>query len=86
MLNFCDFIQVFVFTRNHHLKRTSKEREAFFRQIWKLKNLTIVQLRLYYNTSIISQYVLVKMYVDTCTKHQCFTKLVTYMYKIYKEM
>ena len=21
MLNFCDFIQVFVFTRNHHLKR-----------------------------------------------------------------
>ena len=20
MLNFCDFIQVFVFTRNHHLK------------------------------------------------------------------
>ena len=23
MLNFCDFIQVFVFTRNHHLKDTS---------------------------------------------------------------
>ena len=23
MLNFCDFIQVFVFTRNHHLKRNS---------------------------------------------------------------
>ena len=22
MLNFCDFIQVFVFTRNHHLKVT----------------------------------------------------------------
>ena len=22
MLNFCDFIQVFVFTRNHHLKIT----------------------------------------------------------------
>ena len=22
MLNFCDFIQVFVFTRNHHLKKT----------------------------------------------------------------
>ena len=22
MLNFCDFIQVFVFTRNHHLKMT----------------------------------------------------------------
>ena len=21
MLNFCDFIQVFVFTRNHHLKK-----------------------------------------------------------------
>ena len=21
MINFCDFIQVFVFTRNHHLKR-----------------------------------------------------------------
>ena len=23
MLNFCDFIQVFVFTRNHHLNVTS---------------------------------------------------------------
>ena len=23
MLNFCDFIQVFVFTRNHHLKAPS---------------------------------------------------------------
>ena len=23
MLNFCDFIQVFVFTRNHHLKAFS---------------------------------------------------------------
>ena len=23
MLNFCDFIQVFVFTRNHHLKSLS---------------------------------------------------------------
>ena len=26
------------------------------------------------------------MYVDTCIKHQRFTKLVTYMYKLYKEM
>ena len=24
MLNFCDFIQVFVFTRNHHLKDHSR--------------------------------------------------------------
>ena len=24
MLNFCDFIQVFVFTRNHHLKQEIK--------------------------------------------------------------
>ena len=24
MLNFCDFIQVFVFTRNHHLNATSE--------------------------------------------------------------
>ena len=24
MLNFCDFIQVFVFTTNHHLKERSK--------------------------------------------------------------
>ena len=24
MLNFCDFIQVFVFTRNHHLKVSSE--------------------------------------------------------------
>ena len=24
MLNFCDFIQVFVFTRNHHLKKDKK--------------------------------------------------------------
>ena len=24
MLNFCDFIQVFVFTRNHHLKFTDR--------------------------------------------------------------
>ena len=27
MLNFCDFIQVFVFTRNHHLKYTYKRVE-----------------------------------------------------------
>ena len=27
MLNFCDFIQVFVFTRNHHLKRKLWKRE-----------------------------------------------------------
>ena len=25
MLNFCDFIQVFVFTRNHHLKNSENE-------------------------------------------------------------
>ena len=24
MLNFCDFIQVFIFTRNHHLKNSPK--------------------------------------------------------------
>ena len=24
MLNFCDFIQVFVFTRNHHLNRKQR--------------------------------------------------------------
>ena len=27
MLNFCDFIQVYVFTRNHHLKYNQKERK-----------------------------------------------------------
>ena len=74
-------------TKNDNIfRRTSKERETFFLHIWKLKNLTIVQLRLYYNTSIILQYALVNIYVDTCTKHQCFTKLVTNMYKIYKDV
>ena len=30
MLNFCDFIQVFVFTRNHHLKlKTANKLNAF---------------------------------------------------------
>ena len=28
MLNFCDFIQVYVFTTNHHLKRTIIEHGA----------------------------------------------------------
>ena len=67
-------------------KRTSKERETFFRHNGNWKNLTTVQLQLYYNTSIILQYALVNMFIDTCTNHQRFTKLVTYMYKIYKEM
>ena len=26
MLNFCDFIQVYVFTRNHHLKTVDSEK------------------------------------------------------------
>ena len=29
MLNFCDFIQVFVFTRNHHLKATGQPDFSF---------------------------------------------------------
>ena len=28
MLNFCDFIQVFVFTTNHHLKTDKRPSEA----------------------------------------------------------
>ena len=28
MLNFCDFIQVFVFTRNHHLKQATSIKQA----------------------------------------------------------
>ena len=30
MLNFCDFIQVFVFTRNHHLKIMGKSSHTEF--------------------------------------------------------
>ena len=30
MLNFCDFIQVFVFTRNHHLNDTAKRKFKYF--------------------------------------------------------
>ena len=30
MLNFCDFIQVFVFTRNHHLKTEKSEQTHSF--------------------------------------------------------
>ena len=33
MLNFCDFIQVFVFTKNHHLKNT-------FSSLYRLKILS----------------------------------------------
>ena len=29
MLNFCDFIQVFVFTRNHHLKQSISDSRVF---------------------------------------------------------
>ena len=31
MLNFCDFIQVFVFTTNHHLKH---QRKAAYKQLF----------------------------------------------------
>ena len=31
MLNFCDFIQVFVFTRNHHLKGIDEASRAAIR-------------------------------------------------------
>ena len=29
VLNFCDFIQVFVFTRNHHLKLSVVKKQIF---------------------------------------------------------
>ena len=80
-------ISLFTYRNTQRIfKRTSKERETFFLHIWKLKksyystDMAILQYKYYL------QYALVNMYVDTCTKHQRFTKLVTYMYKIYKEM
>ena len=33
VLKFCDFIQVFVFTRNHHLKDNSQEPRVFGKQM-----------------------------------------------------
>ena len=33
MLNFCDFIQVFVFTRNHHLKELRKSKKIVLEKI-----------------------------------------------------
>ena len=33
MLNFCDFIQVFVFTRNHHLNETLTNDVVSFEQL-----------------------------------------------------
>ena len=37
MLNFCDFIQVFVFTRNHHLN-------SFLEHMWRGKKMLFVIL------------------------------------------
>ena len=33
VLNFCDFIQVFVFTRNHHLKVPYFQRASHFKNL-----------------------------------------------------
>ena len=46
MLNFCDFIQVFVFTRNHHLKQPP------FRVPL---DCNIVQMILYYGVTCLKQ-------------------------------
>ena len=42
MLNFCDFIQVFVFTRNHHLKANKINRLG--RYIASMDNLCVKPL------------------------------------------
>ena len=34
MLNFCDFIQVFVFIRNHHLKSVNSEEHKLIRKVY----------------------------------------------------
>ena len=36
MLNFCDFIQVFVFTRNHHLKEVISGKYINLNKITKI--------------------------------------------------
>ena len=38
MFNFCDFIQVFVFTRNHHLKVVISGKYKNLNNITKIKN------------------------------------------------
>ena len=54
MLNFCDFIQVFVFTRNHHLKSVSSVPTASmfgFVEKSELKIVTVKFLRIGANRS-----------------------------------
>ena len=46
MLNFCDFIQVFVFTRNHHLKWCSNS-------YLKMPTIVIGAGKCYYDDEII---------------------------------
>ena len=46
MLNFCDFIQVFVFTRNHHLKETN-----LFTKQNRTEHNTTISLRLSQTTN-----------------------------------
>ena len=39
MLNFCDFIQVFVFTRNHHLNQNLDEKSCISAKTEEVKHL-----------------------------------------------
>ena len=63
MLNLCDFIQVFVFTTNHHLKEAKSFGEQFLslkdRKTAILNAQTIRMLQTHVSTDIYSKYCLI---------------------------
>ena len=81
MLNFCDFIQVFVFTRNHHLKESPIVTERITNSYSNVKqSVSLVQTLNTYESTLIQGHDVESAFLQCCFKLRADRQGTKYQY------